>query len=86
VEEHKRRNEPRYVTVEDCARISGEINRKVDLIMKTLVGEDMRGGLVADVRDIKTATSAVKTIIVPIVISVVSAIITAVVLLGLRLA
>jgi hypothetical protein len=54
--------------------------------MKTLVGEDMRGGLVADVRDIKTATSAVKTIIVPIVISVVSAVITAAILLGLHLA
>jgi hypothetical protein len=71
----KRKDNP-YVTHAECIQISGEIKNDLNTIKKTLVGEDMRGGLVKDVQEIKSATSAIKTVVLPIVISVVSALVT----------
>jgi len=65
-----------YVTRAECFQISGDIKRDLNTIKLTLVGEDMRGGLVKDLQEIKAATSVLKTVVVPIVISVVSALIT----------
>jgi hypothetical protein len=48
-----------------------------------LFGVDGRGGIVKDLQEIKTATSAVRSIIVPVTVSVVSALITAYALLRL---
>jgi hypothetical protein len=67
---------PAYVTRAECIRIHGEIKSALVVINRTLVGEDMRGGLVKDVQEIKSATSAIKTVVVPIVISVLSALTT----------
>lgn len=72
---NKRKDNP-YVTRTECAQISGEIKADLFTIKRTLVGEDMRGGLVKDVQEIKSATSAIKTVVIPIVISVLSALIT----------
>ena len=72
----KRKKDNPYVTRDECFQISGEIRRDISTIKKTLVGEDLRGGLVKDVQEIKSATSAIKTVLVPIVISVLSALIT----------
>jgi hypothetical protein len=72
----KRRDNPSFVTHEECMQISGDIKSDLNTIKKTLVGDDMRGGLVKDVQEIKSATSAIKTVIVPIVISVLSALVT----------
>jgi len=71
----KRKDNP-YVTHAECIQVSGEIKSDLNTIKKTLVGEDMRGGLVKDVQEIKSATSAIKTVVLPIVISVVSALVT----------
>jgi len=65
-----------YVTRAECFQISGDIKKDLNTIKLTLVGEDMRGGLVKDLQEIKAATSVLKTVVVPIVISVVSALIT----------
>jgi hypothetical protein len=72
----KKKDDPPYVTRDECFQISGEIRKDISTIKKTLVGEDMRGGIVKDVQEIKSATSAIKTVVVPIVISVVSALMT----------
>ena len=67
----KAKNNPSrvYVRIEDCREISGKI-------MLALFGEDGRGGIVKDVQEIKSATSIIKTVIVPVVISVSAALIT----------
>jgi hypothetical protein len=71
----KKKSDP-YVTRDECFQISGEIRRDISTIKKTLVGEDLRGGIVKDMQEIKSATGAIKTVVVPIVISVLSALIT----------
>jgi len=65
-----------YVTRDECFQISGEIKNDIKLVKTTLVGEDMRGGLVKDVQEIKSATGMIKTVVLPIVISVLSAAVT----------
>jgi len=72
----KRKDPPPFVTRDECFQISGEIKNDLQLVKKTLVGDDMRGGLVKDVQEIKSATGMIKTVILPIVISVVSAAVT----------
>ena len=47
------KDNPDYVTKAECVQISGSINDELKTIKKALVGEDMRGGLVKDVADIK---------------------------------
>jgi hypothetical protein len=76
-----------FITHAECARniskFNGQIKKNTSeliTIKKALVGEDMRGGLVADVQTIKSATSFLKTTVLPIVLSVASAIIVYVVL------
>jgi len=76
----KKEDNPKYVTVEDCTRQVATCQAELRAMKNALVGEDMRGGLVADVQQIKTATSAIKTILVPIVTSICAAIITYLVL------
>jgi hypothetical protein len=65
-----------YVTGADC-------NLKHVKLDLALFGVDGRGGIVKDLQEIKTATSAVRSIIVPVTVSVVSALITAYALLRL---
>jgi len=72
----KKKKDNPYVTRDECFQISGEIRRDIATIKMTLVGEDLRGGIVKDVQEIKSATGAIKTVVVPIVISVLSALIT----------
>ena len=72
----KRKDPPPFVTRDECFQIIGEIKNDLQLVKKTLVGDDMRGGLVKDVQEIKSATGMIKTVILPIVISVVSAAVT----------
>ena len=69
-----------YVTQAQCAKQVAEFNGELQTIKKALVGEDMRGGLVKDVAEIKAATSWIKTVLVPIVTSVAAAVITYLVL------
>ena len=59
-----------YMTKADC---------KVEMraLQVSLVGEDMRGGLVKDVQEIKSQTSIFKTILLPIITSVITALIVA---------
>ena len=49
-----------------------------------MFGEDGRGGIVKDIQEIKSATSVLKSIALPIIFSVVSALITAYILTGFR--
>jgi len=69
-------NPSKFVTHAECGRIMDEVNSQLKAIKTTLIGEDMRGGLVADVQAIKSATGIIKTVILPIVLSVSAALIT----------
>jgi hypothetical protein len=81
----KKDNPGIYVTHGECLQVSGDIKAELVTIKKTLVGEDMRGGLVKDVQEIKSATSAIKTVAVPIIVAVIASLITAAILCGLGL-
>lgn len=69
-------NPSKYVTHAECSTIMNGVKAELKTIKTTLIGEDMRGGLVKDVQEIKSATGIVKTVIVPVVISVSAALIT----------
>lgn len=68
-----------YVTKAECLAISGNIMKELQIIKKALVGDDMRGGLVKDVSDLKkersTGVEITKTVVMPIVIAIITAII-----------
>jgi len=66
-----------YVVSVDCIKK----HEKIDL---ALFGADGRGGIVKDLQEIKTATSALRSIILPVAISIASALITAAILLSLK--
>jgi len=72
----KKHSSSRFVTHAECASTVESIKAELRTIKNTLVGEDMRGGLVKDVQEIKSATGIVKTVILPIIISVCAALIT----------
>ena len=68
---------PGLVTRAECARITGEMNKKLDTIQNALVGKDMRGGLVKDVANLKKEKSTVieiaKALIAPIIVALIIA-------------
>ena len=70
------KDNPGYITTAECARITGAMNKKLDKVLDALVGEDMRGGLVKDVADLKKEKSTVieiaKALIVPIIVALVT--------------
>lgn len=69
-----------YVTADDCSRFRTEIKSELSVLRNALVGEDLRGGLVKDVSDIKAVLStarSVKEIVVPVAVAVASSVITA---------
>lgn len=72
----KEDNPSKFVTKDECAQISGDIKDELRTIRVALVGEDMRGGLVKDVADLKKERSStvevLKAVVVPIVVAVVS--------------
>ena len=43
-----------FVTKSDCFKITQETESKLTTVLKALVGDDLRGGIVKDVADIKT--------------------------------
>jgi len=55
-----RKNNPTYITRTECARISGQIREELSIVKKALVGEDMRGGIVREIRDMKSDLRDVK--------------------------
>ena len=69
-------NPHKFVTRVECASMMEDVKGDLKAIKNTLIGENMRGGLVSDVQAIKSATSIFKTVIVPVVISVSAALIT----------
>jgi hypothetical protein len=73
----KTSDNPGYVTRSECANITGDMNKKLDTIQKALVGDDMRGGIVKDVADLKKENSTLyqilKNVIAPITIALVTA-------------
>lgn len=74
--ERKTKDNPSYVTRAECALITTDMKKKLDTIQTALVGEDMRGGLVKDVGDLKKEKSTVveilKNVVVPIIVALVS--------------
>ena len=72
----RKRNPSKFVTHAECTSIMDSVKAELKTIKITLIGEDMRGGLIKDVQEIKSATSIVKTVVVPMVISVSAALIT----------
>lgn len=67
--EDKKDNPGRYRTVKTCETR----HRKLDL---ALFGEDGRGGIVKDIAEIKAATSVLKTVFLPIILSITASVIT----------
>lgn len=55
-----RKKNPSYVTSVECAEISGQIRNEITIIKNSLVGKDMRGGIVKDMADMKGDLKAVK--------------------------
>lgn len=49
------KNDPEYMTKSECFQISSAIRKDMDVMKKALVGDDMRGGIVKDLSEIKTA-------------------------------
>jgi len=49
-----------FVTRAECSRISGEIKSELNTIKVALVGKDMRGGLLKDMRDMKSSIESLK--------------------------
>jgi len=76
---HNPNNPTQYVTKTECTQISGTIKTELETIRTALVGEDMRGGLVKDVAELKsqgsTAILILKSVVVPIIVAVVTAVI-----------
>lgn len=75
----KRDGNPSYVTKAECLQTSTAIKDELKTIRTALVGEDMRGGIVKDVSDLKSQGSTValivKSVVVPIIVAVVTAVI-----------
>jgi len=75
----EKQKNPQYVTRAECVQISSTIKEELKAIRTALVGEDMRGGLVKDVADLKkersTTLEIVKSIVVPIVVAIATALI-----------
>ncbi len=68
---------PKYVTSEQCALVVKGFSEDLKTIQKALVGDDMLGGIVKDLSDVKRdlghATGIVRNIGVPIIVAVVTA-------------
>lgn len=47
-----------FVTKSDCAKTMDPLTKNVETVLKALVGDDLRGGIVKDVADIKAALKA----------------------------
>lgn len=50
-----------FVTKIECARITLAAEAQTAMVLKALVGEDLRGGIVKDVADTKKDISEIKT-------------------------
>jgi len=82
----RRRDNP-YVTLETCVANTKAINDKIDdvstevkTIKKALIGEDMQGGLVAEVKDIKSKLAMAKELrdwIRPLLLAALASLLTA---------
>jgi len=46
-------NSPRFVTESECAIFRSEIKDELKIIRRAIGGDDMRGGIVKDVADLK---------------------------------
>ena len=55
-----------FMSVSECK----EIHRGINLVM---YGQDGRSGLIGDIQAIKTATSVIRTVVLPVVLSFCSA-------------
>lgn len=67
----------KYVTLEQCSGTTSQFREEIHTLKLALFGEDMCGGIVKDLHDIKSQTSLVKSILLPIIIAVASSLITA---------
>ncbi len=54
-------NPSKFVTKDDCSKITLETDSKINTVLKALVGDDLRGGLVKDVGDTKKDVADIKT-------------------------
>lgn len=77
--EHKKNSpkNPKYVTLEQCSGTTAQFREELHTIKLALFGKDMRGGIVKDIQEIKSATSILKSVGLPIAVAVISSVITA---------
>ena len=72
---------PKYVTSIQCdskqKNCSSDFKDEMRTIKKALVGDDLRGGIVKDMSELKTRLSLVKTVVLPVALSIISAILVA---------
>jgi len=73
-------NPSRYMTRNECGQVSGQLKEEVGMMKRALFGDDMRGGMVKDVADIKSSLrlwSQLKTFGLGIATTVIAALIIA---------
>ncbi len=51
----RKNDPPTYVTRAECSRISGKISREIETLKIALVGENMRGGLIKEINEMKSS-------------------------------
>ena len=68
---------PKYVTSKQCASTKTYFESELKTIKKALTGDDMRGGMVKDMAELKAKLSIGKTVLLPIVLSITSAVLIA---------
>ena len=70
---------PKYITANQCEKNIAGIKSEIDVIKRALVGDDMRGGIVKDMADVKStlkgATGFFKHFILPVATSVITSLI-----------
>ena len=80
---------PKYVTSNQCREIHGlcsaQFKGDLQKIHKAIAGDDMRGGMVKDLADLKSKLGIVKTVLLPITLSVVCALLVALVTNGFKI-
>ena len=75
--EEEEPHNPKYVTMVQCNEHQTTFKDELQTIRMALIGNDMRGGIVKDMGDLKAKLGIFKTVLLPIAISVASAILVA---------
>lgn len=80
---HKKKDNPGFVTREECSLISEGIRDDLHKIKNALIGEDMQSGLVKAVHDLTKNQSLTKELVKSVAVPILIATVTAWIVLGM---